>query len=118
MLYRNGWNDIGELRNKAHAGRLVAKAELLYAVWPDTVVSTEVLKGYIHDLRTVLGEEAEAPRFIETVARRGYRFMETVTATIPEAPREERHEEPAHSAGPIRVPSPQAIGPPLIVGRE
>src|SRR5262245_64822477 len=109
MLYRNGWNDIGELRNKAHAGRLVAKAELLHAVWPETVVSAEVLKSYIHDVRTALGEEAETPRFIETVARRGYRFIGAVTVTAAEMLHEERREETA-SAAPLRVPSPHAIG--------
>src|SRR5215510_1215251 len=75
-----------------HAGRLVTKDELLQAVWPETIVSAEVLKAYIHDLRTVLGKEAEATRFIETVARRGYRFVGTVTATSAEAPQEVRHE--------------------------
>src|SRR5262245_26792646 len=66
-----------------HAGRLVTKGELLQAVWPETVVSAEVLKGYIHDLRTVLGKEAEAPLFIETVARRGYRFIAPLTTPQP-----------------------------------
>src|SRR5262249_43904914 len=59
-------------------GRLVPKAELLRAVWPDTVVSGGVLKNYIRDLRVVLSDDAEAPRFIETVARRGYRFIAAV----------------------------------------
>src|SRR5262245_18950303 len=100
-----------------HAGRLVAKAELLHAVWPETVVSAEVLKSYIHDVRTALGEEAETPRFIETVARRGYRFIGAVTVTAAEMLHEERREETA-SAAPLRVPSPHAIGPHLLVGRE
>jgi DNA-binding winged helix-turn-helix (wHTH) protein/tetratricopeptide (TPR) repeat protein len=102
----------------AHAGRLVTKAELLRALWPETRVSAEVLKGYIHELRTVLGEKAEAPRFIETVARRGYRFMGTVTATAAATPPEERREAPATTTGPPRVPSPPAPEPPVIVGRE
>src|SRR5262245_21573414 len=101
-----------------HAGRLVAKAELLHAVWPETVVSAEVLKGYIHDLRTVLGDEVEVPRLVETVARRGYRFIGTVTATTAEGLHEARRDETADAAGPLRAPSPQALGPPLIVGRE
>src|SRR5262245_1189292 len=66
-----------------HAGRLVAKAELLHAVWPETVVSAEVLKGYIHDLRTVLGDDPHAPQFIETVGRRGYRFIAPLTTPQP-----------------------------------
>lgn len=58
-----------------HAGRLVTKADLLKAVWPDTRVSEGVLKRYVRELREVLGDEAEAPKFIETLARRGYRFI-------------------------------------------
>src|SRR5262249_38818654 len=64
-----------------HPGRLVSKAELLQAIWPDTTVSEGVLKSYIHDLRTVLGEEAQAPQFIETVGRRGYRFIAPLTTS-------------------------------------
>jgi predicted ATPase/DNA-binding winged helix-turn-helix (wHTH) protein len=58
-----------------HAGRLVPRAELAKAVWPDTYVGEAVLRGYIRDLRTVLGDDPDAARFIETVARRGYRFI-------------------------------------------
>jgi len=61
-----------------HAGRLVSKEELRKAVWQHAFISEGVLKGYIRDLREVLGDEAGAPRFIETVARRGYRFVAPV----------------------------------------
>ena len=61
-----------------HPGRLVTKEELNKAIWPDTVVGETSLKGYIRDLREVLGDNPEAPRFIETVARRGYRFLRQV----------------------------------------
>ena len=57
-----------------HAGRLVTREEILGEIWPNTYLSEAVLRGYIRDLRTVLGDTAEAPRFIETVPRRGYRF--------------------------------------------
>src|SRR5262245_44912410 len=57
-----------------HAGQLVSRAELVQAVWPTTSVSEGVLRGYIRDLRVVLGDNAAAPRFIETLPRRGYRF--------------------------------------------
>lgn len=63
-----------------HAGRLVPREELLQAVWPDTVVSDSVLRGCIRALREALEDDAEAPRFIETVARRGYRFLAPLTA--------------------------------------
>src|SRR5262249_10786205 len=58
-----------------HAGQLVTKEELLKGVWPDTKVSEGILKGYIHDLRDVLEDDAQEPRFIKTVLRRGYRFI-------------------------------------------
>lgn len=62
-----------------HHGRLVSKAELLRTAWPDVVVGEGVLKSYIRDLRLVLGDRAAKPQFIETVERRGYRFIAPVT---------------------------------------
>jgi len=61
-----------------HAARLVLRDELVAAVWPDTHVGEGLLRGYVRDLRTTLGDDAAAPRFIETVARRGYRFVAPV----------------------------------------
>lgn len=66
-----------------HADRLIAKEELRKAVWPDTCVSEGLLKGHIRDLRKVLGDEAEVPRFIETVHGRGYRFIGKVQSLEP-----------------------------------
>ncbi len=63
----------------AHADTLVTKAELLAAVWQHTHVAEGVLRGYIRDLRAVLGDDPAAPRFIETVERRGYRFIAPLT---------------------------------------
>jgi DNA-binding winged helix-turn-helix (wHTH) protein/tetratricopeptide (TPR) repeat protein len=59
----------------AHAGRLVTKDQLLDAVWGSRFVSESVLKSTINLIRHALGDDARAPRFIETVARRGYRFV-------------------------------------------
>jgi DNA-binding winged helix-turn-helix (wHTH) protein/tetratricopeptide (TPR) repeat protein len=56
-------------------GQLVTKGQLLDAVWQRRFVSESVLKGHISDLRQVLGDQAKAPRYIETVTRRGYRFI-------------------------------------------
>lgn len=58
-----------------HAGRLVTQEELLRAVWPNTFVQPEVLKRQIFDIRTGLGDDPKKPRFIETLSRRGYRFI-------------------------------------------
>ena len=58
-----------------HAGRLVTKEELLAAVWRDTIVSDAALASCIRDLRRALGDAPEKPRYIETVHRRGFRFI-------------------------------------------
>ncbi len=56
-------------------GSLVTKDALLDAVWGHRFVSDSVLKTAISDLRKVLGDDPRQPRFIETVSRRGYRFI-------------------------------------------
>jgi predicted ATPase/DNA-binding winged helix-turn-helix (wHTH) protein len=57
------------------AGRLVTQDELLDAVWPDTHIQPEGLKSQILHIRRVLEDDSKHPRFIETLARRGYRFI-------------------------------------------
>ena len=59
-------------------GKLVSQAKLIERLWPDTFVQPEVLKTHIRDLRSVLGDDARNPRFIETQHRRGYRFIAQV----------------------------------------
>jgi DNA-binding winged helix-turn-helix (wHTH) protein len=59
----------------ARAGRVVTKDELFQAVWPQTVVSDDALTTCILELRHALRDNAKQPRYIETVHRRGYRFL-------------------------------------------
>ena len=61
-------------------GRLVSKEELLHAVWPGVHVGDAVLKTSVREIRKALDDPARAPVFIETVHRRGYRFISPVTA--------------------------------------
>jgi DNA-binding winged helix-turn-helix (wHTH) protein/tetratricopeptide (TPR) repeat protein len=61
-------------------GVLLAKHKLLDDVWGHQFVSDSVLKTAISDLRTVLGDHPKHPRLIETVPRRGYRFIAATTA--------------------------------------
>ena len=61
-----------------HRSRIVTKDELLALVWPDTIVEEANLAQQIFVLRRVLGDEAERPRFIATLPRRGYRFVADV----------------------------------------
>jgi pimeloyl-ACP methyl ester carboxylesterase/DNA-binding winged helix-turn-helix (wHTH) protein len=58
-----------------HPGRLFSKQELLDAVWPGVFVGDAVLKVTIREIRRALGDDAHAPRYIETAHRRGYRFI-------------------------------------------
>jgi DNA-binding winged helix-turn-helix (wHTH) protein/TolB-like protein len=61
-------------------GAVVEKAELMRAVWPDTTVEEIGLARNISQLRKALGDESEAGRYIETLPKRGYRFVgEVVT---------------------------------------
>ncbi|HSS70398.1 MAG TPA: AAA family ATPase, partial [Casimicrobiaceae bacterium] len=61
-------------------GTLLTKQALLDQVWGHQFVSESVLKTVISELRTALDDDARKPRFIETVSRRGYRFIATATA--------------------------------------
>src|SRR5581483_330013 len=63
-------------------GELISREELQQALWPaDTHVNFEQsLNAVVKRLRYALGDSPESPRFIETVARRGYRFIAPSTA--------------------------------------
>ena len=55
--------------------KLIAKEELLNAVWGDAAVTDSSLTRTIAQLRRLLGDEIRNPRYIETVATVGYRFL-------------------------------------------
>jgi DNA-binding winged helix-turn-helix (wHTH) protein len=75
----------------AAPGDVVARATLIDAIWgAGTHVNFDDNLNYcIRHLRRVLGDDARRPRFIETLPRRGYRFIApvTVTASAPSKPR-------------------------------
>src|SRR6185369_9533329 len=60
------------------SGRIVEKDELMNRLWPDTFVEESNLTFNIQQLRKALGDNARQPQFIETVARRGYRFIAVI----------------------------------------
>ncbi len=87
-----------------HAGQVVSREELQKALWPaDTFVDFDHgLNKAINKIREALGDSAESPRFVETVARRGYRFIADVKAAdLPPSASVEAAAEPhpAASAG-------------------
>jgi TolB-like protein/DNA-binding winged helix-turn-helix (wHTH) protein len=59
-------------------GRLLEKDALLEALWPHSVVEEVALAHNVSQLRKALGDPAEDPKFIETVPKRGYRFIAAV----------------------------------------
>lgn len=54
---------------------LVTKDEVLETIWGDVFVSEGLVREYVHDIRVALEDNPTAPRFIETVPRRGYRYL-------------------------------------------
>src|ERR1044072_1282755 len=62
-------------------GRIVPKDDLMKKVWPNTFVEEGNLTQNVSLLRKALGESANGPQFIETVPRRGYRFVAPVFKT-------------------------------------
>ena len=64
-------------------GDVVMREELQKRLWPDTFVDVERnLNTAINKIREVLGDSAETPRFIETLSRRGYRFIGELEASV------------------------------------
>src|SRR5262245_39479567 len=79
------------------AGDVVTREEIRDRLWPDgTFVDFEhSMNAAIKRLRAAIGDTAEAPKFVETLHRRGYRFVAAVerpeaTTTVPVAVREAR----------------------------
>ena len=70
-------------------GRLVTHDEFLAKLWPEIYVNPELIRKYILDIRKILGDRPDKPEFIETVTKRGYRFIASVVdedATTPTNP--------------------------------
>ena len=65
----------------ANPGRLLTKEHLMQAVWPDTTVEESNLAYHVFAIRKALGESADSDRYIETVPKRGYRFVAPVQSS-------------------------------------
>ena len=57
------------------SGGVVSKDELFRKVWPGTFVRAKALTRLASSLRSALGDDPAFPRYVETVPRRGYRFV-------------------------------------------
>jgi len=67
-------------------GRLVTHEELRRAIWAGTHVGHGVLREHLREVRVALSDNAITPQFIETVPRRGYRFLVQVTRDLSSRP--------------------------------
>jgi DNA-binding winged helix-turn-helix (wHTH) protein/tetratricopeptide (TPR) repeat protein len=82
------------------AGEVVSKEELVERAWEGRYVTDDVLTVTIYALRKALGDEARRPRYIETVSRRGYRWIAPVEAAAPES-------APIQAGAPLQPETPQ-----------
>jgi DNA-binding winged helix-turn-helix (wHTH) protein len=89
------------------AGELVTREDLTARLWPDTVVDFEAgLNTAVRKLRVALADDADAPRYVETVPRQGYRFIGQI-----ERPVERRDDDRVMEGprAPTRVPQLDAV---------
>src|SRR5262245_23224768 len=82
-------------------GHLLAKEELMQAVWPDSFVEENSLAWNISNLRKTLGDGENGHRYIETVPKRGYRFVAPVR-TLSDATMEEPARQPSNNGAATR----------------
>jgi DNA-binding winged helix-turn-helix (wHTH) protein/tetratricopeptide (TPR) repeat protein len=85
----------------ARQSTLVPKDELFAALWPDVAVTDNALTQAVSELRQALGDDSSKPTYIQTVARRGYRFIAAVEIAAPnQAPAEAVVEVPVEPKPP------------------
>lgn len=99
-------------------GEIVTRDDIQKRLWPDNtyVDFDNAINSAMRKLREALGDSPENPRFVETIARRGYRFLAPVSypatgrtqPTVPGAPIEANHVDPSPAA---EVPPPLAAPP-------
>jgi DNA-binding winged helix-turn-helix (wHTH) protein/predicted ATPase len=100
-----------------HPGQMVTKESLLETIWPAVHVTEAILSVYVAEIRKALGENPKKPVFIETLHRRGYRFIAPVTIdrTTGMSQSTAGNEELIR---PIMREAATAIGAEPIIGRE
>ncbi len=90
-----------------HADQLVTKESLLDTLWPEVHVTEAALTVCITELRKALEDNAKEPQFIETVHRRGYRFIAAVTTGAEQNPTQKSEPNPeVRPSGVFPTPEP------------
>jgi DNA-binding winged helix-turn-helix (wHTH) protein len=104
------------------SGELVSKHDLIAAVWPDTFVDESNLKVNVCLLRRSLGDTQKQPKYIATVAGRGYRFVAPVqrgiAAPTPQREIVDRQQEIADILAAIKPDHFQLRALPLLTARS
>jgi len=106
-----------------HPGQLVSKEELLKTIWSDTYVGDAVLKVCVSEIRKALADDPKTPQFIETIHRRGYRWLAPLRVVAPAQGSgvggrgSERTRSRFLSVALRLTPDPQPLTP-ILVGRE
>src|SRR5690606_4156480 len=67
----------------ARPGQVVSREAIFEALWPGVVVGDDSLARTVSKLRQALGDDARAPRYVETIAKRGYRLLADATPAGP-----------------------------------
>jgi DNA-binding winged helix-turn-helix (wHTH) protein/tetratricopeptide (TPR) repeat protein len=80
---------------------LVSKDDLFKALWPDVAVTDNALTQAVSELRQALGDDPAKPTYVQTVARRGYRFIAPVTSTAAAAAARATPDAPTASTEPL-----------------
>ncbi len=87
-----------------NAGRIVTKEELMDRIWPNTFVEEANLTYSIQQLRKTLSDDARHPLYIETVPRRGYRFIASVEEVLLDSGTVNDHISRRLEISPLRFP--------------
>lgn len=87
-------------------GHLLKKEELMELVWTDTIVEESNLNVIIHTLRKALGDDPRESKYIETVAKRGFRFVAKVRTETENEPPNEQITAARNFSADVRLPPP------------
>src|SRR2546427_12060886 len=100
-----------------HPGEVVTREDLRQAIWPaGTFVEFDVgVDAAVHKLRAALGDSAENPRLVETLPRRGYRFIAAVDGVVEDQASTAAEAVPLPKRRPLLWAGAMAIGVALLL---
>lgn len=89
----------------AQPGQVLTRERIMEALWPGMVVGEDSLARTVSKLRQALGDDAKAPRYIETISKRGYRLLAEVVPAAPDG----MVDEVARLPGSASTPAPPRV---------